>query len=227
MPHLYLYINLFTILFPLILSFDKKVAFYKNWSRLALGIIIMSIVFIPWDILFTEAGIWGFNPDYLSGLYFFNLPIEECLFFFTIPFASVFIYACLEAYFPKKIKFRSKTLLTVFSTSLIIIGFYFLDKLYTSVTFISCGALILFLQHALKVLFLPKFFRAYIIVLIPFFIVNGILTGSFIDDQIVWYNSQHITNFRIGTIPIADFIYNLFMLLLTLTVYEKSRISIE
>ena len=227
MPHLYLYLNLFTILFPLALSFDKKVAFYKSWGRLFLSIIIMSMIFIPWDIMFTESGIWGFNPTYLSGIYFFNLPIEECLFFLTVPFASVFIYACLEAYFPKKIKTHGKTTLTVFSIILIGVGIGYIDKTYTSVTFISCGLVILLLQHILKVTFLPKFFRAYVIVLIPFFIVNGVLTGSFIDNEIVWYSSNHITNFRVGTIPIEDFIYNLLMLLLTITVYEKSRKSIQ
>ncbi len=227
MTHLYLYINLFTILFPLALSFDKKVAFYKSWGRLFRGIIIMSMIFIPWDILFTKAGIWGFNPSYLSGIYFFNLPIEECLFFLTVPFASVFIYACLEAYFPKKIKVAGKTTLTIFSIILIGFGLLYLDKSYTSFTFILCGLFILMLQHVLKVTFLPQFFRAYVIVLIPFFMVNGVLTGSFIDNEIVWYSNNHITNFRIGTIPIEDFIYNLLMLLLTITVYEKSRKTIE
>ena len=227
MPHLYLYLNIFTILFPLILSFDKKVAFYKSWGRLFLGILIMSMIFIPWDILFTETGIWGFNPDYLTGIYFFNIPLEECLFFLTVPFASVFIYACLDAYFPKKIKVGGKVVLSLFSIVLICLGLYYIDKAYTSITFISCGLFILLLQHAFKVPFLPKFFRAYVIVLIPFFIVNGVLTGSFIDNEVVWYSSNHITNFRVVTIPIEDFIYNLLMLLLTITVYETSKKSVQ
>jgi hypothetical protein len=35
----------------------------------------------------------------LVGIYFGGLPLEECLFFLTVPYASVFIYACLKAYF--------------------------------------------------------------------------------------------------------------------------------
>jgi len=60
------------------------------------------------------------------------------------------------------------------------------------------------------------FFSTYIIIsLIPFIIVNGILTGC-LDPETpaVWYNSNEIIGFRVLTIPIEDFLYN-FMLLYT------------
>ena len=73
----YLLIDVLTILFPFILSFDKKVAFYKDFKNAFLSIICIAIPFIIWDIYFTENRIWGFNEDYLSGKYLSNLPIEE------------------------------------------------------------------------------------------------------------------------------------------------------
>ncbi|MFN6039186.1 MAG: lycopene cyclase domain-containing protein, partial [Bacteroidota bacterium] len=101
MKFLYLSIDAFTLLGPLILSFDKRVAFYKKWKPLFLAISIMMIIFIPWDILKTDHGVWGFNQDYICGIYFFNLPIEECLFFVCIPYACIFIYECLNYYLKK------------------------------------------------------------------------------------------------------------------------------
>ena len=98
---LYLYLNIFTILFPLLLSFDRKVTFYKNWPYLWPAIILNAALFIIWDELFTQAGIWGFNEEYLVGIYLFNLPLEEVLFFITVPYACVFIYECLNAYITK------------------------------------------------------------------------------------------------------------------------------
>ena len=77
---LYLILNIFTFS-TIFLSFDKKVAFYKYFPYLLIGIIINGIIFIPWDILFTQNKVWGFNPNYLFGIFILDLPLEEWLFF--------------------------------------------------------------------------------------------------------------------------------------------------
>ena len=57
-------------------------------------------VFIPWDVIFTINGVWGFNSDYFLGFEIFSLPLEEWLFFICIPFACVFTHYALLLYFP-------------------------------------------------------------------------------------------------------------------------------
>src|SRR5690554_7459164 len=99
--NLYLWINVLTVVVLLIFSFNKKVHFYTHWKTLAPVIIFVCSLFIASDIYFTDLGVWGFNMDSLTGLLFFNLPIEEVLLFFTIPFASVFVYELIKAYFSK------------------------------------------------------------------------------------------------------------------------------
>jgi lycopene cyclase domain-containing protein len=56
--------------------------------------------------------------------------------------------------------------------------------------------------------------------LIPFFIVNGVLTGSWIDNQVVWYNDAENLGIRIGTIPVEDSIYAYSMILMNLFFFE-------
>src|SRR5687767_6113258 len=97
--YIYLYLNLLTLFFPLLLSFDKRVAFYKTWPALFPALLINALIFIPWDVFFTQQKIWGFNPEHLLGIYFLGLPLEEILFFITVPYACIFIYECLNVYF--------------------------------------------------------------------------------------------------------------------------------
>ena len=72
----YLFLDILSVIFPFLLSFDKKVAFYKTWKYLFPAMFIVGLFFIVWDMLFTAKGVWGFNPAYISGIHIFNLPIE-------------------------------------------------------------------------------------------------------------------------------------------------------
>jgi len=76
---------------------------------------------------------------------------------------------------------------------------------------------------------LGRFLPSYFVTLIPFFMVNGVLTGSLIEEQVVWYNNAENLNLRIGTIPIEDTIYSLGMLLtvfVLLDYFESKKIKV-
>ncbi|MBA2249208.1 MAG: lycopene cyclase domain-containing protein [Chitinophagaceae bacterium] len=228
MKFLYLAIDLFSVIIPLAFSFHPKINFYKKWRSFFIANCLVAFLFIIWDILFTKLGVWGFNPDYIMGLYFFNLPIEEVLFFICIPFSCVFTYYCLNLF--TSIKWKSLTgniFIFVLSSFLLVTGLIFYKRIYTSVTFTSLAFVLLFLQFILKVNWLGKFFTIYPVLLIPFFIVNGILTGSGIRQPVVWYNNNENTGIRLFTIPVEDIFYGLELILLTVLFYEyfnsKSR----
>ena len=97
----YLLINIAIVSIPLILSFDKKVHFYKKWRYAIPAIAIPGFIFIVWDIWFTKVGIWSFNKIHLTGIELFGLPIEEHMFFITVPYASIFTYEVLKCYWPE------------------------------------------------------------------------------------------------------------------------------
>ena len=56
--------------------------FYPFLEALFLAIITVGIFFILWDIYFAYQNVWGFNDEYLMGIRWFKLPLEEWLFFF-------------------------------------------------------------------------------------------------------------------------------------------------
>jgi hypothetical protein len=70
-----------------------------------------------------------------------------------------------------------------------------------------------------RVTWYPSFVFTFLVAQIPFLVVNGILTGSFTPEPVVWYNSEHIIGFRIFTIRLEDVFYNYAMLLPIVAIY--------
>jgi lycopene cyclase domain-containing protein len=173
------------------------------------------------DVGFTAIGVWGFNEKYITGAHIFNLPIEEVLFFVCIPYACMFTYFAIIHLLEKDYLFPHQELI---SSALIIIlliaGMYHMDKAYTCITFLSTGGFMAFQMIILKPRYMGRFYLAFGMILIPFFIVNGILTGSFIEDQVVWYNNNENLGIRIGTIPLEDIFYALLLLIMNISLYE-------
>lgn len=205
---LYLIILVASFIVPLIMSFEKNLQFHKQFKFLIPAITIVAEIYIIFDIIFTKNGIWGFNPKYHLDYFIFGLPLEEILFFFIIPFASVFVndvvlYYLHNIHLSKKIAIYL-TIFIIFVLSFMLLNYY--DKYYTLFAFISViFALLIALFNNLNLL--SSFYITYLFILFPFLIVNGILTGSLLNKEIVWYNEYHILGIRIFTIPIEDFFY--------------------
>lgn len=214
---LYLILLICSLFLPLALSFDRKVAFYKHWPYLIPALLITGAFFVAFDIWFAKRAIWGFNPDYHSGIVLAGLPLEELLFFIVIPYASIFIHYVLIAYFPGKgLPDRVTNGITI--TLILVLALGILThpgRSYTLVYFLLMIA-VLAISSFMKDRLLNRFYISFLIILIPFIIVNGILTGSFIEGEVVWYNPDEITGLRLITIPVEDFTYGFSMIMINL-----------
>ncbi len=216
----YLLINFFTILFPVLLSFDKKVAFYKKWKYIVPGLVLTGALYLIWDSIFTAKNVWSFNDDYILGIKLFGLPLEEMLFFVTVPFACIFIYECLIAYFKLEINPKLVRIITVFLLLLsFILALLFASRLYSIINFLTLGFVLLYTLTRPVALNMGKFYVAYAVSLLPFYIVNGILTSI----PIVSYNDAQNMGFRVGTIPFEDHFYSMSLILLNLLFFEYFR----
>ena len=217
----YLLINFFTILFPLALSFDKKVQFYKKWKFIWPGLLITGLVFLFWDVLFTVDGVWSFNTKYITGITILQLPIEEIFFFLTVPFACIFIYACLNYYIKWEMDMRLTRIVSnlIIISSILILIFYH-HRLYTRVTFTLLAFLVILFQFIYKVRWLNRFYISFLVVLIPFYTINGILTAW----PVVIYNNSQNLGLRLGTIPIEDHFYCMALLLMNIGFFEYFRL---
>ncbi len=214
----YLVLDIATLLFPLILSFDKRVNFKSKWSYLFPSITITALFFIVWDVWKTKEGIWSFNEAYVLKYRIFNLPIEEIFFFFCIPYACLFVYACMRVYFKQlELSVFATRLVTVLLIGLfLILAFSNWGKAYPFVTFGFTATFLIMCLMFSQLHILARFYMPFIVITIPFLIIDGFLTGL----PIIIYDPAEHLNMRMGSIPIEDMVYNLLMIGMSVIMYE-------
>src|SRR5690554_2224764 len=204
----YLLINFLTIIICFIASFDKRIQFYKHFGTFLLSSTIVAIPFISWDVWFTDMVVWWFNTDYTLGVIIAGLPMEEWLFFYCIPFACVFTYYCFDKFFDLSWTSVFNNVI-VFLTMIVCVvaALLYHDKIYTFITALVTLATVLYLHFIAKKEFIGQVSFLYLILMVGFFTVNGVLTGTGLDSPIVNYNPEHLLDIRILTIPIEDAVY--------------------
>lgn len=209
---------LITLIIPVVFSFNKRVQFFRKLKYLLPAIIFTSAIFILWDVRFTQLNIWSFNSEFITGLTILNLPIGEWLFFFAVPYFSMLIYETLKI---KLNRFEQANLFLAFSLVLLVllglIAWFSRQKLFTFFTFflltIYFGYTIF--RNRFKPYFI-KFYLAYFIALIPFFIIRVIQTEL----PILIYNSAQIIGNRIINVPIENLGYFFLLFLMNVTIFE-------
>ncbi|MBW8687509.1 lycopene cyclase domain-containing protein [Chitinophaga rhizophila] len=222
MHYTYLTIDLASVAVPFIASFHPKLKFYRQWAYLWPALLFPGLLFVCWDCFFTARGVWGFNPDYVTGLYLFNLPIEEILFFICIPYACLFSYHCLFTLWPRmKLSQGAINVITWLLLLIAVAGMIaFSDRIYTFVTLLLTAVFVCWSAVVLKKDWIGRFYICYGLMLLPFLVVNGLLTGSWIDNPVVWYNPMEIAGPRLMTIPLEDIAYGLLMIGVEVAMYE-------
>lgn len=199
--------------------------FIRFWKPFFLAIISVGLFFIIWDIYFAYQNVWGFNDDYLIGIRWFKLPLEEWLFFLLIPYASNFIHYSLEYFFPKLELSKKATQgisIILFVVSLGVFTWN-LDKIYTASSF-GLFALLMLFQMLFQWKYARRFYLSFIVIYIPFFFVNSALTGSYSDKPVVFYDDAENLGIRVGTMPLEDSFYCFSMLYGSVLLFEYFRI---
>ena len=214
---LYLYINIMIILFPLLFSFEKRIKYYSKIKYLLISILIVGSLFVFWDMFATYRGHWSFNPNYVLGIKILGLPVEEILFFITVPFSCIFAYEGIKYFLHESKLFKEiKWPPIIFGIAFILFALLPIGGAYTSLALASVGLTLIFISFFMLELFSSKLFWIYTsFSLVVFLIFNYLLTSI----PIVEYSPSAITNFRLITIPIEDFLFNFSMLTLYLAIY--------
>jgi len=221
---LYIILLLCSLSVPLVLSFDKKLHFYKQWRYIIPSILIIAVFYILADIYLTKLGVWGFDSRYHLNILVANLPLEEWLFFLFIPYACLFLHESIVLYFPglKLNLIWTRILIIILILMAFAVVLFNFNKIYTVYIFsLVIAALLLSLVDTTNQI--SRYFISFLLILIPFIVVNAILTGSFLHHQVVWYNDQENMGIRILTIPVEDVGYAFSMILFNLLLIPQLK----
>lgn len=204
----YALVLLFTVVICFISSFDKRILFVNHFTSFIKSALIVAVPYILWDVWFTSEGVWWFDTSYTLGWVVAGLPIEEWLFFICIPFSCVFTYFCIDKFFDLTgLKMFNNLIVFVSIIIYSLIALLNYDKLYTFITALSIIISMIYLHMVVHAKWISQASFTYTILMLGFFPVNGVLTGSWIPSAIVNYNPNEFLGIRMLTIPIEDAVY--------------------
>jgi lycopene beta-cyclase len=80
---------------PLEFVYDAGV--WRRPGRLLATLAVPAAVFTVWDVLAIDAGLWSFDPRWVTGWELpFDLPVEEVAFFVVVPICSILAYEAVR-----------------------------------------------------------------------------------------------------------------------------------
>lgn len=221
MAYTYSLVLFFTVIICFIASFDRRILFNRYFGTFIKSAILVAIPFIAWDIWFTAKGVWWFNTDYTLGIVLAGLPLEEWLFFICIPFSCIFTYFCFDKFFKMAWLSGFNNLIVFFSVIVCsVIALLHYDKLYTLVTAVATITTLIYLHFIVRADWIGKASLVFTVLMLGFFPVNGVLTGTGLETPIVNYNPNEFLGVRIGTIPVEDPVYGYTQFLLVLYFFK-------
>lgn len=222
MNYTFLILNFFIVLIPFALMLDRKVKNTADIKNTLLPSLIVMFVFSEVAVFLTGLKAWNFNQIYLVGSSYRGLPLEAYLFLFSFSFAGLGIYNYLNIKFPKnELQKYSLTFSNLMMGICIAFLFFGYTKWYTAITFAFLILLLFGVEYINKLRFMYKFYRAFVVMLIPFYIIYGIICNL----PIIVYDIKQNIRFSLFKIPFENYFFMMATLLLGVYLMEtlKSR----
>ena len=121
-------------------------------------------------------------------------------------------------YFLKKdiLEGKAKYITILLAVLLLFLSVIYLNRIYTFTTFLLLGVFLLLHQFVFKSKYMGRFYITWLVCLLPFFIINGVLTAM----PVLIYNDNQNLGIRLYTIPLEDIFYGMLNILQVITVYE-------
>ena len=205
------------LLLPIVFQFNKRIFTGGNFKAAFSASLLSCIVFSA--IILAQHSLnfisYGTKEDTFIGI-----PIAQYILNFTFSFAAVSLYQYLNIKFPKNDLQRYSLAVSNLLLGLCIAFLFFAySKWYTVSTFATLLILLLFIEYVGKLRFMYKAYRAFVLMLIPFHLIYGVLfwKGTIAIDK------NHLAGLYIAKIPVESHFVALAMMLLSIYMFEFFR----
>lgn len=217
MNYYYLLINLVLLILSFVLALDKKAHPIRRWKLMVPAVLVSGVLFSIVAFILNQFKVSVFNGAYTIGVNILQLPIEEILFHFLLAFAGLNVYVVLNERFPKNsLEKFSLSVSNLLLGVLVAMLFFTHTKVYSIAVFSFLFLILLYVEYVNKLRFMYKFYRAYVIMLIPFCLLYVLIGGL----PIIAYSVGETINLKIGVIPFEGFFYLMSILLLSVYLFE-------
>ncbi len=220
----YLWIIIFVFALAIALSIPGESPFYKEIFRVIPAVLIPAAVFIIWDYFFSVWSVWGINKEFITGRFWFGIPLESVLFYVAIPYAGLLLYAYSKKFIEKDVlRLFNKSITGFFLIVTLFLFFIFRKQLYTSIVSLVCAFLLTIRAWVSRPKSLSRFYLAYFISLVPVLIIYFTLIAL----GVLWYDPAQILGIKIINVPVENILYFLALFLMNVAIYDylKSRQS--
>jgi lycopene cyclase domain-containing protein len=193
--------------------------FWQVRYRMVLAWCTVSVVWIALDAFSVARGWWDYNPQYITGLRVFGLPIEEIAFFFTVPLACMITFYALSRAVRGTVGLvPARRLVLIIAAGLVLFAASQWGRERTGCD-VALALVTLAILYRSTLLTSRTFWAWNGVLLLLFVLFNTILTAL----PVVVYDEQFMTGIRIGTIPLEDFLYNFSLLNMVALVVRPDR----
>lgn len=217
MKFAFLFLTLGLIVFPYFLHLDKKILNKETFKATISASLVSAIIFSAITLAMQLAGLLFFNIDSTIGVVIGHIPLELYLLNFSFSFAAVSVYQYFNIRFPKndlqKYSLAVSNLLLGLCVAFLFFGY---TKWYTLLTFATLAIVLFSIEYIGRLRFMYKAYRAFLVMLVPFYLVYGILFWN----GVLHVAENQLTGMFVAKIPIENHFVALSMLLVSVYIFE-------
>jgi len=202
---------------PLILYLHKKIFKDGNFQAALGASLISAIIFSTLVVVLQLLGVLIYNTDKTIGVLFKDIPLEQYLLNFSFSFAAVSLYQYLNVRFPKNdLQQYSLAVSNLLLGLCIAFLFFGYSKWYTLLTFSTLLLVLFLIEYVGKLRFMYRAYRAFVVMLVPFYLVYGILFWN----GILKVSQNGLFGLYIAKIPLENHFITLSMVLVSVYMFE-------